>query len=64
MQCVHLMEETMQEHPKLDDRAMRNVVASYVRDGCSQKDAVREAQKWRERMTQSAEMIRQGKVRS
>lgn len=30
--------------------AMRNVVLSYMRDGMSKKDAVREAQKWLERM--------------
>ena len=33
-------------------KTRRNVVASYMRDGLSQKDALREAQKWRERMEQ------------
>ena len=33
-------------------KTRRNVMASYIRDGHSQKDALRETQKWRERMEQ------------
>lgn len=44
----------MLDHPN----AMRNVVASYVRDGHSQGHAVRKAQEWRERMMRAAAEIK------
>lgn len=42
--------------------ALRNVTASYVRDGLSQEDAEREAHEWQKRMNeQRAVLARKGK---